>query len=332
MLNPAIIALLLISVLLSFFALYSSNIGIQIIKHWDINSGSAKQITLERKTYLISTLLSYLMAIEFISFFLFIYTTDDIHRLFVGAMCAAGTLNINIYGYPSLILKLINLMLCGIWLNLNYVDNRGYDFPIIKEKYKILTGITVLLVLESVLLILYFSLLNADIITSCCGALFSEGTVSIIGNIAGFPSRAGKVMLFISFLTTISLGSYFLYAHKGGSLFAGINLWFFVFSIIAVMSFISVHYYELPTHHCPFCILQRDYLFVGYPLYISLIFAGIMGISVGILNLFKNKPTIAGLIFKTQRKLCVGSMISSTIFISIAVYPILFSEFKLEGY
>ena len=49
-------------------------------------------------------------------------------------MCAAGSLYANDYGYPTLIVKLVNFLLAGIWLILNYVDNQGYDYPLIKTK------------------------------------------------------------------------------------------------------------------------------------------------------------------------------------------------------
>ena len=50
----------------------------------------------------------YALAFEILSLFLFIYTADDLHRLFVGAMCAAGTLYVNAFGYPALMLKVGN--------------------------------------------------------------------------------------------------------------------------------------------------------------------------------------------------------------------------------
>ncbi len=50
-------------------------------------------------------------------------------------MCAAGTLNVNGYGYPALILKIVVFLLSGLWLLLNYADNRAYDYPLVKNKY-----------------------------------------------------------------------------------------------------------------------------------------------------------------------------------------------------
>ena len=106
-LNPAIIALIASSLLITAYALYASAIGLQIIRRWDIKSGSEGQLILERKTHLISTLLAYMFGLSLFSLFLFIYTADHVHNLFVGAMCAAGSLNVNKYGYPALVMKII---------------------------------------------------------------------------------------------------------------------------------------------------------------------------------------------------------------------------------
>ena len=115
-LNPAIIALIASSLLITAYAVYASTIGFQILAHWDIKSGSDGQLVLERKTYLISTLLAYLFGLSLFSLFLFIYTADHVHNLFVGAMCAAGSLNVNPYGYPALVVKIINFFLCGVFV------------------------------------------------------------------------------------------------------------------------------------------------------------------------------------------------------------------------
>ena len=102
-LHPGIIALLIASGLISFLALYAAWYGVVILRHWDIGSGSSRQLDLERRTYLISTILSNVFIFQLLSLFLFIYTADSLCTLFTGAMCAAGTLNVNGYGYPVLL-------------------------------------------------------------------------------------------------------------------------------------------------------------------------------------------------------------------------------------
>ena len=133
--KPDILALFISSFLISGMVLYSCFYGALILKYWDINSGSETQLHLERRTYLISTIMAYALAFQLLSFFLFIYTADNLHTFFTGAMCAVGSLNVNQWGFPVVFLKTITFILGGMWLIINYVDNRGYDYPLIKTKY-----------------------------------------------------------------------------------------------------------------------------------------------------------------------------------------------------
>ena len=41
-------------------------------------------------------------------------------------------------------------------------------------------------------------------------------------------------------------------------------------SLAAMVSFISPYVYEMPSHHCPFDVLQSGYHWIGYPLYLLL--------------------------------------------------------------
>lgn len=136
------------------------------MRKWEIKSGSELQLNLERRTHLISTILAYVFGFQLVSLFLFVYTVDILHPLFVGAMCASGTLTVNSYGYPTLILKVFNFIAAGLWLVLNYTDHRAYDYPLIKSKYKFLIVITPLVVAESFLQTKYFLGLKPDIMTN----------------------------------------------------------------------------------------------------------------------------------------------------------------------
>ena len=189
-LHPAIVALLLVSLLLTGMCLYSSFFGIRIIGRWDLTSGSEEQLLLERKTYLISTILSYVFVFQIGSLFLFIFTADSLHDRFVGAMCAAGALYADPYGYPAFLLKIFNVLLAGIWLIINSADNRAYDYPLIRKKYLLLLVLTPLVAAETVLQALYFAGLKADVITSCCGSLFSSEQSGVSTDIVSQIGRA----------------------------------------------------------------------------------------------------------------------------------------------
>jgi len=329
--SPAIIALTLGSVLIALITGYAAVIGIQILWWWDIHSGSDRQLSLERKTYLIATVLSYVMAFELASLFLFVYTADHMHGLFIGAMCAAGTLNANDWGYPALVLKTVNFLACGVWLIVNYLDNRGYDYPLIRFKYRLLLAITGLLIIEVLFQSGYFMELRPDVITSCCGAMFNASAQNLAAELAHLPPRLAEIVFYLSVVLMLRTGIQLYITGTGAAAFSCFSLWLLGASFAAIISFISLYVYELPTHHCPFCLLQREYHYFGYPLYLALFCASITGSVVGLINRFRNIPSLKEIIPVMQKRLCLISMICYSIFTAFATYPVLFSNFTFIG-
>ena len=328
-LQPAILALTVSSFLISAMVLYSAFWGAIILRRWDIASGSELQLDLERRTYLVSTILAYFLALQVASLFLFIYTADDIAPLFVGAMCAVGSLSVNGWGYPTLLLKLVNFLGAGLWLILNHADCQGYDYPLIRHKYRLLLLIAPVILAETVTQCAYFSLMRPDIITSCCGSLFSPVNRSLMTDLVTAPARPTMAIFYLSVLCTMASGLYFSRKGRGGYPFALLSGVSFIVSLVAVVSFISLYIYQMPSHHCPFCILEQDYYFVGYPLYGSLLAGGVAGTGVGVLMPFRGIGSLVEVIPRIQRSLTVTTLWGFGIFTTLASWPILFSSFRL---
>ena len=312
-LHPSIIALLVSSLLMTFLVLFASYYGIRIIRNWDITSGSSQQLDLERRTYFISTVLAAVFTFQLISLFLFIYTTDSLCTLFSGAMCAVGTLNVNQYGYPVLLLKVLNFILAGLWLVVNYTDNRGYDYPLIRIKYAFLILLAPLLAGETVLQALYFYNLHPDVITSCCGSLFSKGQ-NTASDIAAFPVLLMKVLFSLCMALTLGAGALFYRKGTGGISFAILSGMIFLTAVASILSFISPYIYELPTHHCPFCLLQKEYGYTGYLLYGTLLGGVVSGMSVGVLMPFRHVTSLSNIIPGQQKKLALFSCLAYALF------------------
>jgi len=327
--NPAIIALVVGSLLITAFAFYALATALRILRRWDIRSGSEGQLALERKTYLISTIFSYLLGFELFSLFLFIYTAEHVHDLFVGAMCAAGSLNVNGYGYVTLVLKIFTFMFCGVWMIVNHADNRAHDYPLIRPKYKLLILLTAMIGLETFFQTSYFAGLRADVITSCCGTLFSAETNSIAGDLASLPPYGTRIVFYAAVLLILRVGIHVVVTGRGAAAFGLLSAGTTVLSLAAVISFISPYYYELPTHHCPFCLLQKEYHYIGYPLYLSLFLAGITGMGAGVIGFLKGPESLSGVIPGLVRRLCLFSMAGFLLFALIATYPMIFTDFVL---
>lgn len=327
-LHPTVIANLLASYTVSFMVLYATYYGVQILRHWDIQSGDELQLILERKTYLISTLLTFVFGLQLLSLFLYVFTADVLCPLFVGAMCAAGTLNVNEFGYPTLVLKVINFILAGLWLILNHADNQGYDYPLIKKKYLLLAFIAPFIVLETVLANAYFLGMKADVITSCCGSLFSaeESAAGLGSEIAALPAQTMIWVFYAAMACTLAIGIYFYLKGKGGYLYALFSLLVFAVALISIVSFISLYIYELPTHHCPFCIIMEEYGYIGYLLYILLFGAVVTGIGIGALIPFRHVPSLQGMLGGFIRRLALASVALYAAFTALVTYEIVSSN------
>jgi len=331
-LHPGILALLLSSLLICTMTLWAAGFGAIILRRWDISSGSELQLALERRTYLISTIVGYFLLFQLVSLFLFIRTADGISHLFVGAMCAVGALTANPYGYPTLLLKVITFILAGLWLIVNRADTLGYDYPLIRAKYLLLALIAPLVLAENVAQWCYFLRLSPDIITSCCGTLFSQGSRGVASEIAALPSAPMQAAFCGVAVLTTAAAVRFLLDGRGGYLFAALSAIQFPVAIAAMISFISPYVYEMPSHHCPFCLLQREYGYLGYPLYGLLLTAAVAGIGVGALEPYRDRESLKRLLPALRGRLAAVALLSLFIFSVMVAWLIAGSSLDMGGY
>ena len=327
--HPAVIALLAASLVTSGFLGYAAFHGSRILRHWDLKSGSELQLSLERRTYLISALLSLVLAFQFLSLFLFIFTADALHSRLTGAMCAAGTLNATPFGYPALLLKIAVALLAGCWLILNHADTRGYDYPLIRRIYGLLNLLAPLALLEAVCTLLHFRGLTPAVITSCCGSLFSQGGGGLASEVASLPAVPMRAVFFTVLAADLLCGAVFIRSGRLGRMFSLLSCGSFFVSAAALVSFICLYIYELPTHHCPFCILQKEYGYIGYLLYSLLLAGGVSGAGVGILMPFREEESLKKLLPYFQRRLAAVALACQVAFALLVIWKMLATEFRL---
>jgi hypothetical protein len=303
-----VLALLSSALLVGALLVYSAWWAVRILRHWDLSSGSELQLALERRTHLVSTLLGYVLVFGLAALFLFVFTADSLAPLFTGAMCAAGSLQASRYGYPVLLLQIAGFALAAVWLVVNRADSLGRDYPLVRFKYGFLLALIPLLLLEMVLRAAYFLDLEPEVITSCCGSLFGAGGKGFGSDLAGIsPSLAGGSFVAI-LIATIAGGLAFRLTGRGGWVLGVLAATLLPVGLTAVVSWLSPYVYELPTHHCPFCLLQREYHWVGYPLYGALLAGSLGGASVGVLMPFRSIPSLAGPLPAFQRRLATWSV------------------------
>jgi len=161
----------------------------QIFKGWDYNSSGEKQFLLEKKTYLVSTAMNFALFTQILMLFLFGMAADELANVLPGAMCAVGTLSSNNNGFPLLNLKIVSFFVYFAWLMVNYLDNQIETYPLVQKKYLGLILIYPLAAVETVLLIMFALNLDPSVITSCCGAVYNEGTAGLGSSMSSASAR-----------------------------------------------------------------------------------------------------------------------------------------------
>ncbi len=329
LLNPSILALLIVSAVVTLMLAIASTFGIQILRHWDITSGSERQLNLERRTYLISTIVAFSLLAELLSLLLFVYNAEQLSSQFVGAMCATGVLNVNQWGWPTLNIKIAIFFTGAAWLILNRSDNQAIDYPLVRIKYGLLLFILPLVAAEMVVQTIFFLQLNPDVITSCCGSLFTPEGDGVAAEVSAIePSRA-LMLLAAGGAFTMLAGGWYLLRQRGSMLFAGGSIVSFILALIAIVSCIALYIYEHPHHHCPFCILKSGHNFIGYYLYIPLFIATATALGAGALAPFRKIQSLSEIVPIDSRRLIVISMLCMLLFYAVATYSILGSPLTM---
>lgn len=329
-LTPAVIALTLGSLLLTLAVCWAAWAGLRIAERFDLKSGAPEQLAMERQTYLLSTVLGYVMAFQLATLFLYVYAGESLHVLFVGAMCAVGSFAANDFGYPTLMVKIASSVGCGVWLIFNWLDSQAPDYPLIKTKYRALPWLAGLIALESVLQLQYFRFLVPNLITSCCGTLFSENAETVVSSLAAMPPRISQVIWFTLLALLGRQGFRILKTGRGGRTFGWLSLATFLMSIVALVSFISVYWYQLPTHHCPFCVLKPEYHYVGYPMFAAILAVGVFGGGTWAVEAASGAPSLSTVVPVVRRRLCLATLLAAALLAALALYPMLFTSFRLE--
>jgi hypothetical protein len=265
---------------LLFIAFYFS---VFIIKNWNYEKTTSSQYKLEKTSYLVILIIFFTLIVKIFLMPYFTYSIDNLSHIIPGAMCAAGVIKANNYGEILLALKLVILFCIGIWLIINSLDLKEKTYPYTKKKFAFYIFIFSLILIETTLDILYLSNISTKEPVMCCSVIFGSNAV---GNKIPFnltiPILVG--LFYLTFLLTI-----FSNIQKQKLINFIINIFFLYISYYAVTYFFSTYIYQLPTHQCPFCMLQKEYYFIGYFIWTTLFLGTFFGIASFVVPIFTKK-------------------------------------------
>ncbi len=287
LITPDILAILILDAIFAFFGTIAFVLSVKLVLKWDLNSTSTTQYKLEKQSYLVATIIKYILFLKLPMFLYFIYVQDKLSVYIPGAMCAVGVVNATSYGFWAMIVKLLNLYLFSSWLVLNMVDMQNEKMPYTRIKFAFYIIIYLFLMSEITLEVLEFFSLDPAKIVSCCGVVFSAVGKSSISILLSLPNTLTVTVFYTLFILML-----IAYRFKNPLYYMLLNIIFIPVSILSLIAFFGTYIYELPTHHCPFCMLQSGYHYIGYILYTALFVGTFSAIALYIINITQKRDSV----------------------------------------
>jgi len=309
--TPEIVAIYIVDILSLIILLSVLPFCIKVALKWDIKSTANEQYAMEKKTYLVATVVRIVLIFRVLLYALYIYSLDKLNIAVPGAMCATGVISSTVYGSWLMVLKTVNIFFFGLWAVLHGYDLKKPEAPYTKIKFAFYLPLFLLFLAEVVLVFMQFHSIDPMKVVSCCSTLFSCEGETLISEL---------LSLEIAPLLTIFYGLYIIlflsYISGRPVMYSVFVAGFFFVALLALTSFFSTYVYELPTHKCPFCLLQKDYYYAGY-LFYFLLFNGVFcGLSAG---LFSRISKDGGQMWMRY------SVISNGMFIlAVSAYPVVY--------
>lgn len=261
-------------------------VSLKVLFKWDFESFTPFQFALERQAYLVTTIILFVFFMKFLLVIYFIFSIDTLSLLLPGAMCGAGVIKANSYGTYLLILKLFILFLLTLWIYVHTYDMRTKNHQWFRKKSWLFSLIFLFIFFELGLDFNYFSNIDTHMPVSCCSALFGqlEGANPLPFGLSVTLLLVIFYLLFILLILTINSGYTILYMLT--------NIIFVFIAYYAVVYFFGTYIYQLPTHKCPFCMMQSEYYYVGYLLWGSLFMGTYIGLSDAVSTLWLDKADV----------------------------------------
>ena len=331
-LSPPILALLCCSVGICGLMAIATAAGMSSVAGWNHDSNSPRQLRRENRWFLVQASLRLILGLQLLSLVAFVATADHLKTLFTGAMCAVGTLNASPFGVPALVVKSGASVLCGLWLVVDRAAADAASNGLVRFKAAFLVVPVAAIFSGTVLEIRYFADLDPEIITSCCATIFDPNAGGVAGGLAAMPVGLSQVMFCCAMAASVAVGLWTIRGRRSTVVYAVLAAALGLLTTSAVVTWIAPMYYELPTHHCPLCLMAAENGYVGYPLYLFLAMGVVFGVGSGLIRALRPIDVHHCIRNNQELGLCAVSLSSFVAIAVLAAWPVATSPFRMGGY
>ncbi len=321
--RPWILARLVPSLVAAILALIAADTALRVLTLRRAPGTSEGALAIERRAELVATLFSVAGLATILGLAVDVVGADRLRSSLRGAMCAYGVLAESPWGFRSLGISIAAALACAVWLSLHRLDLALRAPELTRVKFALVLLVAPLIVLDFGAATSFALDLDFRMVASCCSTGL-EGARQIATG-AGGGARTTAFGIFVA----ASIGAVVVAlvarrsARSGPSIAAaGLALLASVVSLPAIVGYVAPHAYESPEHLCPFCLLDADGSYLGWPLYAALFagtaFALSAFVAVLVMQRVKEKDAIAGVLRTTLLRVAIAWSIT----LALAVYPV----------
>lgn len=289
MLGTLVVIHAILDVLSAGLIIIGTLISLKIAIFFNLDKNNEAQFRLEKLSHLFSTLIFFVLILRIIMFLFFIFTIDDLSDIIIGAMCAVGVIDAMELGNFLVIFKLVVVYLGFFWILFYQYTQRQKTIVFMRTRAWLFLPIGVLALIEIALDLYTFFMLDPSYIASCCGILYTSGADSLIAIALSLPLWVSPTIFYLNIILML------IFRNKYA--FAVLSFLLIFTALTSLIAFFGTYIYELPTHHCPFCILQKEYYYIGYILYALLFLASSFGMASFFKPMYKKRAIFFALLY-----------------------------------
>jgi hypothetical protein len=286
LLAPGVLAVLGLDLLVLAVLASALPTAVRAAVRWEFPAATPRQLALEKRAELAAGAVSFALAFKLPALGLVLAAFDALAARVPGAMCAVGVLQAAPHGWLGLGLRVINVLLLGLWWSAHRRDlaSAGWDHS--QRKFGLFLVLFGGLVLEAAASLASFGGLATDRIVSCCGTLFDTAAAGFGALLAGLPAE--PLLAGLGGLLGLMAAAAW---RRWPAVFGLASLAFLPLALVALVAVFSPYVYELPHHRCPFCLLQLEYGGIGYLLYGLLLYACGRGLAAAFTRRVLGEPS-----------------------------------------
>jgi len=309
-LEPWILLRLLAGLVATVLFLRAGYTAVRVLRRFDAMRATEGQLALERQVELASTFVRVGAATQIAALVLSVLGADKLSHGIRGAMCAYGTYHANEWGFPALYASLTAAFAAALLSQLYLFDMRIRGPELVRTLAVGTLLVAPLAVVDLAAQAKFLLGLDLSVVASCCSVQLDPVASAGGGYVEG-PRVLASVLAPAAIAVSVLVA--WLAARKPRApliaLAGALSFATFPIAVAATVLEVAPHAFEVPQHHCPFCLLRSDVWGLGYALYGALFLAIVWTGGAGLAALFARGPRgKEALVAFASRRLRLGAL------------------------